>query len=393
MLVEEDGNQNLIDGRWVRAVAGGRFEVRANGARREPLGSWPSSGPADVEHALDGLSPPVRVIERGALIESARLLEHDDAAARQCEDRLGLDPGECAPFRRRLLGAACRSEDARPLVHAGEVAVVAPHWSALFAGVLQPVAVELLRGRAVLVVSDPRLPGVADAALRALLAAGVPPERLALLHGLTREGLRALLSAERVHAVLGGGDRARVALLRTLAHEAGVAEQRLALLRTRAVEVGAEDDPEAAASDVLDGAFSRVPSLSGQRDGQVGRVFCDERVLSRFTAALLARLDDGRERRDPVPLIDREAARAVQRVWASGLDEGATCIAGGGPVEGRPPRAGELALAPTVFTNVEPTLELVRRQQPMPIVCIVRTFQGRSPTPRGSRNARGGGRG
>ena len=117
------------------------------------------------------------------------------------------------------------------------------------------------------------------------------------------------------------------------------------------------------------GAFGRTMTLFGQCRGQIGRVFCDERRFSRFTECLLAALADSESVRDPLPLIDRDAAFAVRRRWALGLDEGATLILGGESAEDSSGRR----LLPTVFTNVEERMSMARQVDPMPVLCLLRT--------------------
>ena len=370
------GNGNLIDGCWMRSEDGGVFEVREAQEPWGGLGAWPSSGPGDVERTLASLGAGEHREStecRAELEAAARVLAEDEAGAELLARRLGLHTSELEHDRTLL---ARRDPVLRPAA-VEEIAVVAHDWSELLRGPFLAAAAELERGRDVVLLGDPRTPMTVDAVARALLAGGVSPHRIALLHGLTRPGVERLLRGPRVRALRASGDRERIRWLRAAAGAGGVPQQELVLLRSSAAEVGLEDDLEACAKRLVARAFSRAGSLSGQRAGQVGRIFCHVRVLSRFTECFLAALAQIPDAANPIPSIDRDAARRVERTWAAGLDEGATLIAGGvqlawadGTVHPR-----SLRIAPTVFTNVEPHMALARRQTPMPIVGIVRTIQ------------------
>jgi hypothetical protein len=82
-------------------------------------------------------------------------------------------------------------------------------------------------------------------------------------------------------------------------------------------------------SEVVERAFGRARTLSGQLPGRVEAVRCAARAFSAFTEALLAELAVDPDAASPVPLIDRRALAALQEVSGRGLDEGATLIHGG----------------------------------------------------------------
>jgi acyl-CoA reductase-like NAD-dependent aldehyde dehydrogenase len=363
------GHANLIDGSWSRSAGGGSFDLRGAGEVGEAgpwLGSWPTSGSADVEAALAVLrAAPAEPVSGDVLGRAARLLTRDDAAAEALATRLGLTAAECGPHR--------EARAPGPSPAAGEssgVAVLLPHWSALLAGPFEAAACELARGRAVLLAADARLPAAVDHVAAALLSAGVAPDRLAVLHGLTREGIEAALGAQGVCALAAQGDLERIAWLRGLATRRAIPVPELELLRAGASEVSRGDDLAAAARRIVDEAFGRSLTLSGQRAGALGRVHCDERVFSAFTHELLDALASSPDARDPLPLIDAPAAERMRRLGAMGLDEGATCIAGG--TEAERPRLTSRRVLPAVFTNVTPGMAFVRRQPPARLLCLLR---------------------
>ena len=407
---------NLVGGRPHRTTDG-RREVRAACAPFEPLGTFPVSGPAAVQEALEVLRAAPWQARPWA--ERVRLLERAARALGEAEHgavarRLGLDLEELAPHAVRSAGIGGgipagpeNGGDGGPGGPGGPggnggIALVAPDWSELFCGTWHSVALELARGRAVLLCADPRVPHVAEEIVRALLAAGVPDEALALLHGATEEALDAALADPSVTSVRASGPAPRIARLRRAA-EAGRHEAALLVPSSSACELAPDADLAAAAADVVERAFGRSRALFGQLPGHVARVFVPERLFSRFTDLLLERLEASEPWRRPLPLIDAEALARVRTAWALGLDEGATLIAGGGvpgvapgpPAPGDRPEAlaagdelpasgaaGEAAggagprdlrVLPTVFTNVELDMDLARRPEPQPVLSLLRS--------------------
>ncbi len=366
---------NRIDGREVPSEAG-RFELRAAVAPYDVLGTWPLSERAEATRALDALrdraddSLAPREM-RDALCAAAASFDFTGRAARLVARRVGLRAEELAARDDGLVRDVERAVDSARTATRG-IALVVPDWSGLLRGVFVDVCAELAVGRCVLLAPDPRLPMVGDSLVDALDAAGVPTGRVAVLHGLGEGGMATAVADPRTNAVRATGGRKRIATLRSRCDQAGIGDASLRLLRSASEVVRASDNPDAAARRVVIGAFGRVAALSGQAHGQIGRVYCDAHVFSEFTAALLARLSVDADANDPLPLIDPSAVGRVRREWEAGLDEGATLIAGGEALtvsDGAKARR----LAASVFTNVEPHMALLRRQMPMPIVCLVRT--------------------
>ena len=130
----------------------------------------------------------------------------------------------------------------------------------------------------------------------------------------------------------------------------------------------AAEDPEC-----VERAFGRS-TLGGQLEGSLARVYCPERSFSRFSEHLLECLDTSPLAREPVPLIDREAKDKARRAAALGLDEGATPIYAGEPGA----RALGRRVPPVVFSNVEPYMNSAQRQEPLPVLCLLRSDSARA---------------
>jgi len=370
------GGANLIGGEWRAAESGAFFEVREALAPFAVLGSWPVSEGEDAATAGGELARgletwgKVGVEERRArLAQGARHLVRDDEAFASVARRVGLRAEELAADRRALCAFEPAALDA---LGDARIAWCASDWSELLSGTYRRAVRELRLGSALGLIADPRLPMAADAVARALVAAGVPSSGLCVLHGVTRASLERLLADRRVGSLSASGGRERVAELRASTSRAGTPRVELELLRSAALEIGTDEDVARAAATTIERAFGRATSLSGQRSGQVGRVFCPERLFSRFTQELLAQLEAHESAREPLPLVDRAAQEHVRSRWANGIDEGATLVFGGRE-RARESARTDLAVLPAVFTNVEPTMGIARRQEPAPVLCLIRS--------------------
>ncbi len=364
---------NLIAGDWCPAERGATFEPRAGAL---PAGDerWPQSGEEDVQAALESARAEGRewrergLAERGERVGGlARALEEEAARSEALTRIFGLRAGELARHREGLAASIEELFPPRAASAELEIALVAPDWRDLWRGALAATARELLAGRAVVLFSDPRLPELGGELAAAALEAGLGHGLVSLLHGSPRE-LLALAARRGGSALDASGSAERMIELRRLSTAEGIAEPRLRVLRCAAFEVDPGRDLEASAALVVDGAFGRASTFSGQLPGQIARVWCPERRHSRFTELLLGELEASEAARAPLPQIDREAETRVRTAWGLGLDEGATLIAGGDEEL----REEERVLPPTVFTNVEPAMASARRQEPLPILCLLR---------------------
>lgn len=373
---------NRIGGSGTAPASAGRFEVQA-ALDGSPLGLWPRSGADDVRAALLALEAGERTLaalgrpER--LRRAALALEacgSDAELARWLGLRLGLGAEELAPHLSHLARRAAPHLAAADGGPPGAT-VVLPDWSELVLGTATAVLCELVRGRPVLYLADPRVPELGDALVRALDASLFPAEATALLHGADLALLRAAVRAPEVQRAVVSGSAPRVASVHAAA-AARAAGAPLSIqedvLRGRTLALG----PDAAlhADQVLVEAFGRSATLSGQLPSRVEAVRCDARAFSAFTEALLAGLAVSPDANHPVPLIDRSALLELFELRARGLDEGATLIHGG-TVGGREHAP---TVQPLVFTNVEAELQLAQRPAPGPLLRLMRAH-GPGPAP------------
>ena len=328
---------NQIEGAARPPRAGGSFEILGE--------TWSRSGPADVADALTCLA-------QGAPGWFQQASAHQDSSVE------APGPGIC---------------------------VVRRSWCEGVAALRACVQDELSAGWAVLLLSDGRAPAQAEEVFGEL--EGIPSDAIALLFDNGDEALRAAVSDPKVgRAVLSGheGDAARLSGLLDRARQVegfgvgvldrGAREVIFDTLRPAEAAVGPGEDPGEAARRVLRGALGRVETNSGQLACQVGRVTVHPRALSRFTAALLAALEEEGVVDPPLDPVEGDLPAFLEAARDLGLDEGATLIhehrAGSprGSVGGR--------IARLVFTNVEPKMRLWGLARPAPLLLLSRGTDG-----------------
>ena len=302
--------------------------------------------------------------------DAARILDADPAAFShlvverlRCGDRLPEQPGSVGAFE------AASSDLAFPLLDdALGISICAPDWRELLSNGFVRTATEMACGRPVLLCADERAPELAFAIRDAFHSAGFSAGSIAVTENARRDDLKELLADPRVRAVSASGSAARIVELRHLCQQTGIESQRLVTLRCAAYEVDVGEDIEAAAKRVAFRAFG-LNTCGGQLPGQVARAFIPQASYSSFVECLLECMDTIDELRSLVAHIDRDAALRTQKAWIQGLDEGATMISGGEEeMTGDP-----LRLPPTVFCNVEPHMRGARRQEPLPVLCLLRS--------------------
>lgn len=407
-MTERHGN--WIDGEWLPARRGFAFTVESAllSAPRERL-EWPRSGAEEAKHALTAAA--AAQADWKALGRSAR----ESYLRRMCQDLtteqdldlaelLDLEDADLCAHTERLTSLF---EDGSLADRADEMGdsvlwLARSDWRQLFLGFETSLAA-LLAGSAVVLLSDARVPQLARAFARAAESADLPRGVLAVLHDDGLTSLRAALLSDQVTDVYASGDldslveleqvvrrsqRAAdsVALTARIGFGAGVeveGAEPLVLprfesreIRSTATVVRVAEGAQVAAERVLEESLGRFSALDGVLDGRVGIALCPERLFASFSAELLAQLE-GLELPLEGPLaldqgLDRELGQARER----GLDEGATLIldglGGGRGSGGSLPGSPGAILLPTIFTNVEEHMQLVRSSRPGPLLCLMR---------------------
>ncbi|MEZ5980201.1 MAG: aldehyde dehydrogenase family protein [Planctomycetota bacterium] len=309
---------------------------------------------ADLDAALASLEPATRpegflreVLEDAIDDLGDDPLHEDELAAALSVPRASLPPRFVDLDR--VLDARSRRRPPRRVA-------LAAHWTDGVAELLRRLAGPLLDGSAILLASDVRCPGAADAVAEVLLDAGLPAGRLALLHGLEH---RALIERSS------GLDRVRMtvddaAAARALRPSAG--ERRIALdWPTGAVRRAGSDgagDPAAAYAS----AFGAREAFGGQLPGRTAVLEIPVRDHAAWVRALVDLVDRGDA---TAPPVDREAERRFQALLRATLDQGATLVAA------RQER-GQVVFGPALAVNAELRMDAVREPSCVPLLCVRR---------------------
>jgi Aldehyde dehydrogenase family len=322
--------------------------------------------------------------QRRALLERAgQLLLATPDPEGLIRDCLGLEAREqgalLVGLGPALDGAALGEGPARP-----GIAGLRRSWTERLGGLVRAVFEQLAAGQVVLLLSDGSVPALADRLTDALLEAGLPRDALALVHDDGDAALRAAAGDPRVSRLrVSGhpGQQARCApLLERAARGAtfgsGVLEDNRGrdfafdvLGRGQRI-VDLSQDPREAAVRIVEAAFGRVQTLSGQAAGQVGSVELAPRRISVFTEALLGALERDGVVDPALEPLETDLAPALERVRELGLNEGATLIHEARVPSRRP--GGGARIARLVFTNVEPGMRLSAWSRPSPVLLISR---------------------
>jgi glyceraldehyde-3-phosphate dehydrogenase (NADP+) len=224
------------------------------------------------------------------------------------------------------------------------------------------IAPALVTGNAV--VLKPPSQGALSALMTAALAheAGVPQE---VLHVVTGRGSRIgdyLVQHPAVALVTFTGSSETG---RDLAGKAGMIPLLLELGGKDAAIVLADADIEAAAADIVSGAFA----YSGQRCTAVKRVLVVEEVADELVETIarrVARLTVGRPEDDctVTPLVDPASADEAERMTREAVAAGAVLVAGGD-------RDGNL-VQPTVLDHVTEEMEIAWVEPFAPVLPVLR---------------------
>jgi phosphonoacetaldehyde dehydrogenase len=198
---------------------------------------------------------------------------------------------------------------------------------------------------------------------QAILAAGLPPDRLAIVVGDARTVLATMLDHPAVDVLSFTGG---VAVGKQIAERLGYRRAVLELGGNDPLIVLRDADLELATSLAIAGTTRN----SGQRCTAVKRILADEEVANELVDRIAAGVralrvgDPFDETTEIGTVIDEEAARNVERRVRAAVDDGATLVTGGG-------RSGA-QVSPPVLDRVRPEMELVREETFGPAVPILR---------------------
>jgi acyl-CoA reductase-like NAD-dependent aldehyde dehydrogenase len=388
---------NFIQGRWVPAESGTTFPDVNPADTSDVIGTFPRSGAADVAHAvrsaLRGFAEwrstpaPARgdVLRRVGDILVARKEELADLMTREMGKPLAETRGDvqegidtafyAATMGRQLSGRTVPSElrskwamsYRRPIGVCGIVTpfnfpLAIPTWKIFPA---------LLCGNACVFKPAEDVPHTGTVFVEILLAAGLPPEVIQLVHGDADAGA-AIVAHPDVAAVSFTGSTETG---RAIGEVCGRMHKRLSLeMGGKNAQIVLDDaDLELALEGVLWGAFG----TTGQRCTATSRLVLQRGIHDAFLARLVERtralrLGDGRRPGTDVgPLIHAASRDKVERYVEIGRSEGAELVCGGRRATGDGLERG-FFFQPTIFAGVRPGSRLEQEEIFGPVLSVLR---------------------
>jgi alpha-ketoglutaric semialdehyde dehydrogenase len=387
VAVAERSAQNFIGGEWVDAASGETFEsvIPATG---ETLGSFPRSGPEDVDRAVAAAKEAfeswrlVPAPKRGEILfRFARLLaEQKDELADLMSREMGKvlaeaggDVQEAIDMSvymggegRRLFGQTTPSElpdkfNMSMRMPVGVVGAITP-WNFPIAIPAWKLAPALVCGNAVILKPAEDTPLLAARFVELLSEAGVPPGVVNVVHGYGEDAGAALVAHPDVPVITFTGHRTTgIAVTKAAADH--LKHVHLELGGKNAIVVMDDADLDLAVDGIVWSAFG----TSGQRCTAASRVVVHEAVYDALQSKLVAaaekmRLGPGWEQSTDVgPVINRDAIEKIHGYTGVGREEGAKLLTGGEPAT-----EGELGKGffyrPTIFADVDPQMRIAQEE-------------------------------
>ena len=389
--------RNFIGGEWADAASGETFEslIPATG---EALGTFPKSGPEDIEQAVAAakeawddwrLTPaPERanLLYRFAQLLAEQKGELIDLMTREMgkvKAEAGGDVQEAIDMSlymagegRRMFGQTTPSELRDKFMMSvrmpiGVVGAITP-WNFPIAIPAWKLAPALVCGNTIVFKPAEDTPLLAERFVELLTEAGCPRGVVNIVHGFGETAGDALVRHPDVAVITFTGSR-----------ETGVAVTHAAADRLKHVhlELGGKNgiivmedaDLDLAVEGIVWSAFG----TSGQRCTAASRVIVDERVYDELQKRLVARAEAMRigpgweDDTDLGPVINRAAIDKIHAYTKIGTDEGARLLTGGEIATG-----GELEKGffyrPTVFAEVDPQMRIAQEEIFGPTTALIR---------------------
>lgn len=390
--------KNLIGGRRTAPSTGKYFENRNPANTRDLIGSFPESGPEDIDAAVgaaeDGfrmwsrVPAPARgdvlrrvgdlLTERKEQIARAMTREMGKVLAETRGDvQEGIDTAYYAASEgRRLFGHTVPSElrskwamsYRRPIGVVGLITpfnfpMAIPTWKMFPA---------LVCGNSVVLKPSEDVPHTAHLLVEILLEAGLPPSVVQLVHGRGASAGKALVEHPRVQVISFTGSTATGS---AIGETCGRMHKRLSLEMGGKNAIIVMDDADLALA--LDGVLWGAFGTTGQRCTATSRLLLHRRIHNRFLNRLVdaaegLTLGDGRKPDSQVgPLIHEAAREKVERYVGIAAEEGLDLVTGG-----RRPRSPALQRGwfyrPTIVAGVRPKSRLAQEEIFGPVLSVMR---------------------
>jgi len=389
--------KNYIDGKWVDAKSGKSFENRNPANRHDLIGSFPASGPEDVDVAVRAAKRAfagwrlVPAPKRGEILyrvgdllcqrkeEIARIMTREMGKILK-ETRGDVQEGIDTAFYvagegRRLFGETTPSELPNKFAMSirtpiGVCALITP-WNFPMAIPTWKLFPALICGNTVVLKPAEDTPHTAVKLFEILAAAGVPPGVVNLVQGRGEEVGAALVRHRDVQLVSFTGS---AAVGREIASVCGQNLKRVSLeLGGKNAQIVMED---ADLNLVLEGALWGAFGTTGQRCTATSRLIVHRDVKQTLTEMLVARVEkikigDGLDEAVEMgPLINAPAREKVHRYVQIGKQEGARLLSGGSIYEEGKWIDGYF-YRPTIFDQVTPSMRIAQEEIFGPVLSIV----------------------
>jgi acyl-CoA reductase-like NAD-dependent aldehyde dehydrogenase len=389
--------QNFIGGEWVDAVGGETFESLSP-ATGERIGTFPKSGPEDVDRAVAAARKAyvswrlVPAPKRGEIVFrfAALIAEHKQELAELMTREMGKVLAEAggdvqeaidmsyfmAGEGRRLHGQTTPSElpdkfNMSVRMPIGVVGVITP-WNFPIAIPSWKIVPALVCGNTVVFKPATDTPALGERFVELLVDAGVPPGVVNVVHGFGRDvGDRIVRHPDVPVVTLTGSRETGVAVLKAAADH--LKRVHLELGGKNGIIVMEDADLDLAVEGILWSAFG----TSGQRCTAASRVIVHERAYEELARRLVAAAEEMRigpgwePDTDVGPVINRSALDKIHSYTAIGKDEGAQLLTGGEVATGNGLDRG-FFYRPTIFGDVEPQMRIAQEEIFGPTTALIR---------------------
>jgi len=390
--------RNCINGQWLAARSGKIFEDRNPADTREIVGLFPSSGSADVNHAVSAAKEAFRfwslvpAPKRGLILyeigraltqrkeelaelmtrEMGKVLEEARGDIQEAVDMAFYAAGE----GRRLFGDTTPSElpdkfclsVRRPV---GVCAIITP-WNFPMAVPSWKIFAALMCGNSMVFKPSEDAPATGTRLVEIMQDCGVPSGVINLVHGDGTVG-RALVAHPDVNLVSFTGS---CAAGREIAQVCGkhLKKHSLELGGKNAQIVMDDADLKLAMEGALWGAFG----TSGQRCTATSRLILHKKIKQKFLRQwipAIKKLSVGNGLAEGVqvgPIVNQAQMERVKSYVRIGLKEGARLLTGGKPATSGELRYGHF-FEPTVFDRVTPSMRIAQEEIFGPVVGVLET--------------------
>ena len=379
--------QNYVGGEWVDAASGETFES-TNPATGETIGTFPRSGPEDVDRAVAAARAAydewrlVPAPKRGEILfrfaqllidekdELTDLITHEmgkvkPEAAGDVQEAIDMS-FYMAGEGRRLFGHTTPSElrdkfQMSVRMPIGVVGAITP-WNFPIAIPSWKMVPALVCGNTIVFKPAEDTPALAERFVELLDEAGVPAGVVNVVHGFGEQAGEALVSHPDAPVITFTGSR-ETGVRVTQAAAPYLKHVHLELGGKNAIVVLDDGDVDLAVEGIVWSAFG----TSGQRCTAASRVIVQRGVYDELRTKLVAaaerlRLGPGwEEETDVGPLINRAALEKVDSYTQIGKDEGAALLTGGEIACGDGFDKGNFYV-PTIFGDVEPQMRIAQEE-------------------------------